>query len=228
MEAGVGVHRHTGLFCAALTSATGSDRERLLSSYLLDVQNSRLCVSSTARIYCCFWEAGLAFVSRKAVKRSLIMKSFKCRKHLLCTQEAEKRRLWVQGQPGLHRELQDTRTTEQRDPVSKSKTEKTTCGMALLKAIYVLSQKRKKFVSKKRRFSRWDWRDGSVTRLCAALTEDPHLIPSTKTLQLQLQGDPKSLASESNCIHVHIHTHIDTTCTHTYTSIYFQNKPSRI
>lgn len=36
------------------------------------------------------------------------------------------------------------RDTEQRDPVSKSKTEKTTCGMAVLKAIYVLSPRKKK------------------------------------------------------------------------------------
>lgn len=57
------------------------------------------------------------------------------------------------------------RDTEQRDPVSKSKTEKTTCGMAVLKAIYVLSpRKKKKFVSKKQQLSRWDWRVGEMAQ----------------------------------------------------------------
>lgn len=140
------MHRHT-LFCAALTSATGSERERLLSSYLL-MYNTAARVSSTVRIYCCFRGAGISFVSRQALKRSLIMKSCKCRKHLLCTGRQKRQGCEFKVSLVCKGSSRTARDTEQREPVSKSKTEKTTCcGMAVLKAIYVLLQKNK-FVSK--------------------------------------------------------------------------------
>lgn len=118
--------------------------ERGCSLPICWMNKTAACVSLPLRGFTVASEKlGSPLSPEKAMKRSLNMKSFKCGKHLLWTQEAEKRRLWVQGQPGLHREFQDTRATEQRDPVSKSKTEKTTCcGMALLKAICVLSQKK--------------------------------------------------------------------------------------